>query len=114
ATALQIAARSVAETLGIPYVFAVYCPAVLPSPHHAPPPLSMLGQTPAPAADNRELWARDAERSNDTFGAALNLHRAAAGLAPISDVRSHIFTDQPWLAADPTLGPWPDPEDQAV
>lgn len=38
ATALQIAARSVAELMGIPYFFAVYCPGVLPSPHHAPPP----------------------------------------------------------------------------
>ena len=36
ATALQIAAPSVAERMGIPYVFAAYCPAVLPSPHHAP------------------------------------------------------------------------------
>src|SRR3974377_1129088 len=43
ATALQIAAPSIAEKLGIPYVFAVYCPAVLPSPHHAPPVLTMLG-----------------------------------------------------------------------
>jgi vancomycin aglycone glucosyltransferase len=34
ATALQIAARSVAEKMGIPYVFTAYCPAVLPSPHH--------------------------------------------------------------------------------
>ena len=33
ATALQIAARSVAEKMGIPYVFAAYCPTVLPSPH---------------------------------------------------------------------------------
>ena len=116
ATALQIAARSVAEKMGIPYVFAAYCPTVLPSPHHAPPPLPPLpGQTPAPAtADNRELWARDAERFNDLFGAALNSHRASMGLAPVSDVRSHIFTDRPWLAADPTLAPWPDPADQAV
>jgi vancomycin aglycone glucosyltransferase len=29
-------------------------------------------------------------------------------------VRSHIFTDEPWLAADPTLVPWPEPSDQAV
>jgi UDP:flavonoid glycosyltransferase YjiC (YdhE family) len=43
ATALQIAAPSVAERMGIPYVFAAYCPAVLPSPHHAPPPLGMPG-----------------------------------------------------------------------
>ena len=37
ATGLQIATRSVAEKMGIPYIFAAYCPAVLPSPHHAPP-----------------------------------------------------------------------------
>jgi len=116
ATALQIAARSVAESMGIPYVFAAYCPAVLPSPHHAPPPLPPLpGQTPAPAtADNRELWARDTERFNDLFAGALNSHRASMGLAPVSDVRSHVFTGRPWLAADPTLAPWPDPADQAV
>ena len=36
--ALQIAARSVAEQMGIPYVYAGYCPITLPSPHHAPPP----------------------------------------------------------------------------
>jgi vancomycin aglycone glucosyltransferase len=60
ATALQIAARSMAEGMGTPYVFAAYCPTVLPSPHHAPIPLRPLGQTPAPAtADNRELWAQD-------------------------------------------------------
>ncbi len=26
----------------------------------------------------------------------------------------YVFTDRPWLAADPTLAPWPDPADQAV
>jgi vancomycin aglycone glucosyltransferase len=25
-----------------------------------------------------------------------------------------MFTDRPWLAADPTLGPWPDPADEGV
>jgi vancomycin aglycone glucosyltransferase len=115
ATALQIAARSVAETMGIPYVFAAYSPAVLPSPHHPPPPLPPLaGQTASPANDNRELWARDAARFNDFFGPALNAHRASLGLASVSDVRSHMFTDRPWLAADPTLGPWPDPADEGV
>jgi len=115
ATALQIAAPSVAERMGIPYVFAAYCPTVLPSPHHSPPPLALRGDTPAPAtADHRELWARDAQRWNDMWGATLNSHRASAGLAPVSDVRSHILTHRPWLAADPTLGPWPDPADQAV
>jgi vancomycin aglycone glucosyltransferase len=115
ATALQVAARSIAERMGIPYVFAAYCPVVLPSPHHAPPPLPIPGQMPAPAnADNRELWARDAERVNGTFGAALNSHRASRGLAPVSDVRGHMFTDRPWLPADPTLAPWPDSGDETV
>jgi len=115
ATALQIAAPSVAERLGIPYVFAAYCPRVLPSQHHAPIPLGMLGEKPALAtADNRELWAQDARRWNDTWGPVLNAHRASLGLAAVDDVRSYIFTDRPWLAADPTLGPWPDPADQAV
>jgi len=115
ATALQVAAPSIAERMGIPYVFAAYCPVVLPSPHHAPPPLPLPGQSPAPSnADNRELWARDAERVNGTFGAALNSHRASRGLAPVSDVRRHMFTDRPWLPADPTLAPWPGPVDQEV
>jgi vancomycin aglycone glucosyltransferase len=115
ATALQIAAPSVAERMRIPYVFAAYCPNVLPSPHHAPPVYSLQGDAPTAApADYPELWARNAERFNTSFGAALNAHRAALGLAPVGDVRSHIFTDRPWLAADPTLAPWPDPADRAV
>jgi vancomycin aglycone glucosyltransferase len=115
ATALQVAARSVAEKMGIRYVFAAYAPTVLPSPHHPPPPLPPLpGETRPPTNDNRELWARDAARFNDLFAAAVNAHRASLGLAPVSDVRSHMFTDRPWLAADPTLGPWPDPADEGV
>ena len=112
ATALQIAARSVAERIGIPYIFAAYSATVLPSPHHPPPPLP--GQTTPGTADNRELWARDAERFNDLFREALNARRTSLGLAPVSDVRSHMLTERPWLAADPTLGPWPDPADDRV
>lgn len=114
ATALQIAAPSVAERMGIPYVFAAYCPAVLPSPHHAPPVLGMLGDTPEATADPRELWAQDAQRWNATWGPLLNARRTALELAPVDDVRSHVLTAQPWLAADPVLGPWPDPADPAV
>jgi vancomycin aglycone glucosyltransferase len=110
ATALQIGARSVAEKIGIPYVFVAYSPTVLPSAHHAPVS-SSSGQSAVSTNDNRELWALDAARVNDFFGAALNAHRAALGLSSVSDVRSHMFTDRPWLAADPTLGPWPDPAD---
>ena len=115
ATALQVAAPAIAEKLGIPYFFAAYCPAVLPSPQHAPPVLAMLGDTPAAARpDYRELWDQDAQRWNETWSDPLNAQRAKLGLAPISDVRSYILTGQPWLAADPALAPWPDPADQAV
>lgn len=115
ATALQVAAPSVAEKLGIPYFFAAYSPAVLPSPHHAPPVLGILGDKPSPAmSDYSELWIQDAQRWNVTWASVLTSHRAALGLDPISDVRSYVLTTQPWLAADPTLAPWPDPADQAV
>lgn len=108
ATALQIAARSMAELRGIRYQFVAYCPIVLPSLHHAPPPMPARGPALPPTTDHRELWARDAGRFNETFRENLNVHRAARGLPPVSDVRDHIFGDAPWLAADPTLGPWPD------
>jgi vancomycin aglycone glucosyltransferase len=115
ATALQIAARSVAERMRIAYVFAAYSPTVLPSPHHPPPALPPLpSQAPLVTVDNRERWRLDAIRFNDLFGTALNAHRASLGLAPVADVRRHMFTDRPWLAADPTLGPWPDPADEGV
>ena len=29
-------------------------------------------------------------------------------------MRSHVLTNRPWLAADATLAPWPDPTEQAV
>lgn len=115
AAALQIAAPSVAEAMGVPYVFAAYAPTVLPSPHHAPPVLATLGDAPAPAAaDHSALWAEDARRWNETWGPLLNARRAALGLAPVDDVRGHVLTGRPWLAADPTLAPWPGADDGAV
>jgi vancomycin aglycone glucosyltransferase len=113
ANALNIAARSVAEQMGIRYVFAAYCPITLPSPQHAPP--KVLAWTPEDAtADNRTLWAEDAQRWNERWGPALNAQRAAAGLALVTDVRRHILTDTPWLAADATLAPWPESADLDV
>ncbi|MFI5916717.1 glycosyltransferase [Dactylosporangium sp. NPDC051541] len=88
ATALQIAAPSVAEMLKIPYRFLVYCPIVLPPPSHSP-----AVQIPRP--------------TNAMFGAPLNEHRATLGLPPIEDVQNHVLTADPWLACDPVLGPGP-------
>ncbi|MER7082776.1 glycosyltransferase, partial [Saccharopolyspora kobensis] len=66
------------------------------------------------APGNRERWRRDEQLWNDVWGPALNAHRAAAGLAPVTEVRNHVLTDRPWLAADPRLGPWPVPDDPGV
>ncbi|MFI2367634.1 glycosyltransferase [Streptomyces sp. NPDC018833] len=98
-------ARSVAEKLGIRYVYACYHPFELPSPHYPPSPRPGP-PFPSDVTDNRVLWDLDAQRVNALYGAALNSHRASIGLPPVDNVRDHVFTDQPWLAADPTLGPW--------
>ena len=107
ATGLMPAAeRTIAETLGIPYMLVSFIPLVLPSPHHSP--LQRPGRPfPPGETDNRVLWDVDAERVQVLYGPPLNAHRASMGLPPVDDVRDHIFTDRPWLAADPILGPWP-------
>jgi len=88
ATALQVAARSVAEALGIRYVYAGY--------------------------STFALQPRASERFDTLFAPGVNAHRAAMGLAPVDDMRRHMFTERPWLAADATLGPWPDSADAPV
>ncbi|MFJ8792223.1 glycosyltransferase [Streptomyces sp. NPDC102462] len=100
----QVAARSVAEAAGISYVYVSYAAVHLPSPYHAPPPRP--GWPEPEAADNRTLWESDAQNVDAQFGEALNSHRAALGLPLVDNVRDHILTERPWLAADPVLGSW--------
>jgi vancomycin aglycone glucosyltransferase len=108
-----VGARSVAEKLGIRSVHVNYCPIFLPSPHHRPPPLP--GQPlPPDVTDNRVLWELNADSYNAVFGPALNTHRAANGLPPVDNVRDFFLGEQPWLAADPVLAPWPEPADLGV
>ncbi|MBE8520902.1 glycosyltransferase family 1 protein [Amycolatopsis sp. H6(2020)] len=99
----QVAARSVAEATGIRYVYVTYAAVNLPSPHHAPPPRP--GWPEPPGLDNAALWEVDAQRMNAQFREPLDTHRAALGLPPVADVRDHVYSDRPWLAADPVLGP---------
>jgi vancomycin aglycone glucosyltransferase len=105
-------ARTVAEELGIPYVLVSFHP-FLPSPHYAPLPRPGRPFPPG-VSDNRVLWDVDAERVQALYGAPLNAHRAARGLPPVDNIRDHVFTDRPWLAADPTLAPWPGSPDLDV
>ncbi len=101
---LPAGARDVAEKLGIPYVYACFHTFGLPSRHFAP---GVRPGTPSPEGetDNRVLWRQDAERVNALYGGALNSQRAAIGLPPVDNVRDHVFTGSPWLAADPVLCP---------
>ncbi|TDC21633.1 glycosyltransferase [Streptomyces sp. 8K308] len=97
-------ARDVAEKLGIRYVLACFHILGLPS-RHFPPGARPGRQYPRGETDNRVLWEQDAQRVNALYGEALNSQRAAIGLPPVADVRGHVLTDQPWLAADATLCP---------
>ncbi|MEV8532052.1 glycosyltransferase [Streptomyces sp. NPDC051211] len=107
------AARSAAEELGIPFVYVSYFPSMLPSPYHEPHPLP-LWPFPPGMTDNREMWDLNAQAFNALYGPGINAHRVSVGLPPVDDVRSHVFTDRPWLAADAVLAPWQEPADLDV
>jgi vancomycin aglycone glucosyltransferase len=106
-------AQSVAEKLGIRYVFAAYCPIYLPSPHHRPQPLPGR-PLPPEVTDSRVLNDLNIQNYNAMFGDVLNRHRASVGLPPVDNVRDHVIGDHPWLAADPVLAPWQESPDVDV
>lgn len=105
AGALQIATRSIAEAQDIPYVFAVYCPAVLPSAKYPPPNMGEHYSFSLPESENLQLWEADEASFNARFGAVLNEERAKIGLGPVASVQPYMFTERPWLATDPLLAP---------
>ncbi|MFD3406832.1 glycosyltransferase [Kribbella sp. NPDC058693] len=97
-------ARDVADKLGIRYVLATFHLGGIPSQHSSP---GARPGTPSPEGetDRRVLWQQDAERVNALYGPSLNSHRAEIGLPPVENVRDYVFTEHPWLAADPLLCP---------
>jgi vancomycin aglycone glucosyltransferase len=97
-------ARDVAEKLGLHYVMACFQIYGLPSRHFGP---GVRPGTPSPEGetDLAVRWEQDAQRVNALYGEALNTHRAAIGLPPVDNVRDHVFTERPWVAADPLLCP---------
>jgi vancomycin aglycone glucosyltransferase len=106
-------AQAAAEKLSISYMFATFSPCYLPSPHHRP--VAWPGQVlPAGETDNRVLWDANAEHLNTLFGETINTYRASVGLPPTDNIHEHLNTDHPLLAADPVLGPWPQPSDLDV
>jgi vancomycin aglycone glucosyltransferase len=81
-------ARSVAEKRAIPHRYVIFAPSVLND--------------------------QDAKNWGALFGPPINSHRASIDLPPVDDVREFMFTADPWLAADPTLGPWQETTDLDV
>lgn len=82
---LHFVAQSVAEKVGVPHRFVIFCPSLL-------------------AAQG---W-------HTLVHAPINAHRAAIGLPPITDAQRFLFTGRPWLAADAILGPIEDAGDDVV
>ncbi|SDK68121.1 vancomycin aglycone glucosyltransferase [Nocardioides sp. YR527] len=81
ATAMsQFVAPSVAERLGVPYHYVLFCPDV--------------------------VGGLDGRGFTELFKEPLDAHRASIGLSPVEDVSEFMFTTHPLLAADPVLGPW--------
>ncbi|HML40645.1 MAG TPA: glycosyltransferase [Bellilinea sp.] len=105
AGALQIAARSLAEANHIPYIFAAYCPAVIPSSHYPPPKTGGFYQENYSPEENLRLWQDNAKDFDQQFLATLNEARHSYGLEAVASVRDYMMTRHPWLAADKTLAP---------
>ena len=102
------AARSVADKLGMRYVHAAYCPIFLPSPYQ--PPFEFPSHPHPPGVtENQVLWNRNVQVMNDIFGEGLNALRTSVGMPKVDNVRDYVYTDWPWLAADPVLAPWRQP-----
>ena len=103
---VQAGAPSVAELLGIPYRYVVYCTALVPSPQSVPMlfPARSLPRWCIPLAWRLVRWGY-----NLSMRKQVNAHRAALGMAPIGDVISQVLTERPVLACDEAL--WPVPAD---
>ncbi|MEU8636860.1 glycosyltransferase [Amycolatopsis sp. NPDC048633] len=74
---LHFVAGSVAERAAVPHRFVFFAPGL------GSPPYAELVRAP------------------------IDAHRASLGLPPVDDVPAFLFTEHPWVAADPILGPAP-------
>jgi UDP:flavonoid glycosyltransferase YjiC (YdhE family) len=101
---VQLAAASVAELHGIPYRYAIYCPALLPSREHAP---AILPIQPIPAWARRFAWWFARGPLTATVGLLVNRERRALGMSRISDTYRHLVGERALLAADREIAPVP-------
>lgn len=108
---LQFAVSSVAESLGIPSVAALFQPCSIPS-SDAPPPV-VRAQT-MPRWVNRWLWRFGTPLGDALIRGPVNSGRASLGLKPIAKPMRHIVGQLTIVASDRDLGPLPTDVPRAV
>jgi vancomycin aglycone glucosyltransferase len=99
---LLTAGASIAELCKIPYVYAAYCPSILPT-HELPPPDNYSHSLPQWV--NRLLWIVTESVINFAWRSAVNEQRCKLGLAPINRMWRNMMTQRPLLACDALLAP---------
>ena len=105
AAGIQAAAPSIAEVLGIPYLYAAYCPVVLRSREH-PAPLFKNQNLSGPA--NLLSWWACERFFEFALLKGINREREKLGLAGVRRIYEHVFRTNPTLlATDPILVPAP-------
>ncbi|MCP4036563.1 MAG: glycosyltransferase family 1 protein [bacterium] len=103
---VQLAGSSVAEFLGIPYRYVMFCPVMLPSPDHSPPFVPAQG---LPRWLNRLGWWLALGPMDAPLRFGLNRARKRyLGLGKIRHAYTNALSDAPILATDPVLAPIPD------
>ncbi len=101
----QFVAPTLAERLGVPYVYVGYTPQAFRSRHHAP---GMFPFSGLPQVVNRLLWAVFLFSARLVFATPLNRKRQSIGLGSVRDFYEHFFPHRTsLLAADPELAPAP-------
>ncbi|MFE9934297.1 hypothetical protein [Streptomyces sp. NPDC005533] len=86
-------------------MYAAFHPFEMPSAHYLPSPRPGP-PVPPDMTDHQARWDLDVQKVNALYLQPLNAHRPALGLDPVDNVRDYVFTERPWLAADPVLAPW--------
>ena len=102
---VQMAAASVAESRGVPYATALYCPCIVPS--GAAPPPTVRTQT-LPSWMNRALWLVGRPAADLLLRRPMNRQRARLGLPPDPEPLKTALGPLIIVAADRDLAPFPD------
>ncbi len=103
-SSLIAALSSIAEAQKIAYRFIAFSPQVLPSAHYPHPAFRRQGM---PAWWNRAGWRLATFLDRFNFTPLVNGHRRRLGLAPLTDLLSHLLGASVIVATDRAIAPVP-------